>query len=104
MLLFNTFMITFSKPEVLVNECGVGTLFFRKERVVIRMYILKDSYEQVDQQYVGNQQVAGHDSWDNPGTGLTGRQGHHHPILCGDVLPTGGCIPAQKTKNDSIQS
>lgn len=98
MSLLNTFMITFSKPGVLVNECGVCTLFFQKERKVIRMYILEDGYEQVDQQYVGNQKVAGHDSWDNPGAGLTGRQGHHRPILCGDVLPTGGCTPTQKRK------
>ncbi len=66
-----------------------------EEAKMIRVYVLEHSYEQVDQQNVGHQQVAGHDGWDNPGTGLTRRQGHHHPILCCDVLPTGGCTPSQ---------
>jgi len=57
--------------------------------------VLEHSDEEVDEQYVGHQQVAGHDGRDDPGPGLTGRQGHHRPIVHGDVLPTGGCTPPQ---------
>lgn len=63
------------------------------------MYVLEHSYEQVDQQYIGHEQIAGHDGWDNPGAGLTGGQGDHHPVLCGDVLPTGGCTAPTEQKH-----
>lgn len=53
-----------------------------------REHILEDSYEQVDQQDVGHQQVAGHDGRNDPGSRLTGRQSHNMPVLCGDILAT----------------
>jgi len=53
-------------------------------------YILEDGDEQVDQQDVGHQQVAGHDGRDDPGARLAGGQHHHGAIICGDVLTTGG--------------
>lgn len=65
------------------------------------MHVLKDSDEKVDQQYVGNQQIASHDSRDNPGAGLAGRQRHHHTVLCGDVLPTGGFAPPRKKQKET---
>lgn len=65
------------------------------------MYVLKDSDEKVDQQYVGNQQIASHDSRDNPGAGLAGWQRHHHTVLCGDVLPTGGFAPPRKKQKET---
>lgn len=66
---------------------------------LIPMYVLEDSDEKVDQQNVGHQQIAGHDSRYDPGAGLTGRQRHHHTVLCGDVLPAGGCAPPRKKQN-----
>lgn len=65
------------------------------------IYILEHSYQEVDQQDIGHEQIAGHDGRDDPGTSLTGRKGHHHPILCGDVLPTGGCRRPQNKNTDS---
>ena len=53
--------------------------------LVVSSYVLEDGDEQVDQQDVGHQKVASHDGGDDPGAGLTGRQRHHHAVVCGDV-------------------
>lgn len=96
-LTFHDHFMIVSGPELSVKQRAVNIKTIPGRRYQ-RIYVLEHSYEQVDQQNVGYQQVAGHDGWDNPSTGLTGRQGHHHPVLCGDVLPTGGCTQPQNKK------
>lgn len=54
-----------------------------------RTLLLKDSDEEVDQQDVCHEKVAGHDGWHDPGACLAGRQLDYLTILSSLILSTG---------------